>query len=300
MTPYNYQQINLYNSQVSPSTVHCRNTGLVRYYEKYLFQKILSLYKFENIPANWNKNYFIQCLLGIGYVAVFNSGKFGVIPQHCTLSGMNIFYEPKKALISNPLLTDFKELEIDKECTLIQCMPDFTSPMDIVSFYADMLALSAETASTNLINSKLAYLFTAQNKALANTFKKIYDDVASGEPAVVIDKELLNDDGTLSINYFAQNLAQNYIAGDILDDMKKWEDRFNTDIGIPNANTEKKERLITDEVNANNVDTRTKSDLWLECINEGINKTNEMFGLNIRCDYRNKAVEVTEEETVDE
>lgn len=39
---------------------------------------------------------------------------------------------------------------------------------------------------------------------------------------------------------------------------------FDTDIGIPNANTDKRERLITDEVNSNNAETLSKCALWLD------------------------------------
>lgn len=61
---------------------------------------------------------------------------------------------------------------------------------------------------------------------------------------------------------------------------------FDTAIGIPNANTDKKERLITDEVNANNTETRTLADLWLETLNTGVKQTNDMFGTNITVKWR--------------
>ena len=101
----------------------------------------------------------------------------------------------------------------------------------------------------------------------------------------------MNDDGSPNWDTFTQDLKGNYIAGQILEDMKQWEDRFNTDIGIPNANTQKKERLITDEVNANNVDTRTKSDLWLATMREGVSAVNKHYGMNISVDYRKRLLE---------
>ena len=61
---------------------------------------------------------------------------------------------------------------------------------------------------------------------------------------------------------------------------------FDTDIGIPNANTDKRERLITDEVNANNVETMTRCELWLETLRKGIDKANSKYGLNISVDWR--------------
>jgi hypothetical protein len=102
----------------------------------------------------------------------------------------------------------------------------------------------------------------------------------------VLDKDLYNEDGNRSWDAFSQNLGQNYITDRILDDMKKIEDRFNTDIGIPNANTQKRERLITDEVNANNIDTESKVRLWLETMQRDVEKVNAMFGLNLSVKYR--------------
>ena len=68
--------------------------------------------------------------------------------------------------------------------------------------------------------------------------------------------------------------------------MRKIEARFDTEIGIPNANTDKRERLITDEVNANNAETGLRGQMWLENIHEAIDKTKAMFGVEITCDWR--------------
>ena len=140
----------------------------------------------------------------------------------------------------------------------------------------------------NLLNSKLAYLFTAKNKSVAESFKKMYDQIASGEPASIIDRNLLDPDGNKTWDFFSQNLHENYIASDILADMRKIEQQFDTDIGIPNANTDKRERLITDEVNANNVETATRCELWLEELKQGCEKVKTMFDVDITVDWRVK------------
>lgn len=284
--PSNYEFENLYNSMRSPSTVHCRNTALVEYYTKYLLEKAISVFKFEGIPDKWAMNYFQYVLFGYGYIAVINTDKYGVIPQMSGLTGYNVFYQPTIVTIANPLLDGLKTLEIGTQCEIIKLQPNYSGIMDIVTTYADLMALCLETAGINLLNSKMSYIFFSQNKASAETFKKMYDKVASGEPMAVIDKSLLDDEGNPAWTMFTQNVGQNYITDKILNDLKTIEDQFNTEIGIPNANTQKRERMIVDEVNANNIDTNAKISLWLETMKRDIEKVNKMFGLNISVSHR--------------
>ena len=69
--------------------------------------------------------------------------------------------------------------------------------------------------------------------------------------------------------------------------MDKIERMFENEIGIPNTGgTEKKERLITDEVNANNVSTYSKAELWLENLKTGCEEANKKFDLNLSVDWR--------------
>ena len=63
---------------------------------------------------------------------------------------------------------------------------------------------------------------------------------------------------------------------------------FCTEIGIPNANQDKAERLITDEVNANNVETSVRCELWMEEIRKGLTKASEMFNINLAVEWRVK------------
>ena len=283
--PVAYDYINASNSIISPSTVHIHDTGLARFYRRYLLQKAMSVFEWK-LPETWPKNYFLYVLYCWGFLAVINTDKFGVIPQACGLQGYDIFYQPTTAVITNPLMTGMKSLRIDNQCTLLKLQPDYGGIMDLVNYYADMMALSAETAGVNLLNSKLSYVFTADDKASAESFKKLFDSVASGQPAVVQDKKLLRQDGSPAWQAFQQNVGQNYIVGDILSDMKKWENMFNTDVGIPNANTDKRERLITDEVQANNTETASKCALWLDELQKSCDKTRAMFGIEISVDWR--------------
>lgn len=282
--PIFYDYNNAIVSQRKPLQIFTQNNGLAWYYQRYLLQKAMSVFEWE-LPDNWTKfrgkDYFLYVLYCFGFAAVIKTDKFGVIPQACTLGGFGVFYEPKWAVIRNPLLKGIIQPVIGKECELIKLQPDYGGLMDIVYQYAEMMALASQAVSVNLINSKFAYVFAADNKAHAESFKKMYEDVASGNPATVVDKNLFNPDGSPNWQLFVQNLKQQYIASDILSDMKKIEAEFDTRIGIPNANTDKRERLITDEVNANNAGTNALAAQWLTSLEDSIDRVKNMFGSDV-------------------
>ena len=284
--PYYYNYINAETSQVTPSTVHVKDSGLCRYFTKYLLQKAMSVFEWD-LPETWNKDYFLYVLYCWGYVAVVNTDKFGVIPQGCGLKGYDVFYAPTHAVIANPFLSGILEPRIGTQCELLKLQPDFSGILDLVGHYAEQMALASQSVSVNLLNSKLSYVFTAKTKALAESLKKMYDQIAGGEPAVVIDSRLKNAaDGEETWKAFEQNVGGNYIVTNLLADLRKIEAMFDTEIGIPNANTDKRERLIQDEVNSNNIETYSKCAMWLENLQDACKRVNDMFGLSISVRWR--------------
>ena len=289
MNTYSYDFINKYNAQRKPSTVHSQENATTWYFRRYLIQKIISVFEFKGIPEEWSKDYFLYNLFLYGFVAIVNTDKFGVIPQHCSLFGYDVFYRPTNVNIANPLLRGNLTPRIGTECALIRMQPDYGSCWDIVAYYADLLSLCTESLAVNLVNSKLAYVFACEDKTVAESFKKMYDQMNEGNPAVFADKKLFKDDGDPAWDSFQNNLKQNYIAKDILEDMTKIDARFCTEIGIPNVNMAKESGVTDNEVEANNLDTKSKAALWLETIRDGLEVANNMFGLNITVDFRFKS-----------
>lgn len=279
--PYSSEFITEYNSMFSPSTVHVKNTGLAQFFKRYLLQEAISRFKFT-LPERWDFNYFTSVLFIIGFVFGFDKEPaFGLIPQHGFVGGRNVQYQPYYATISNPL---FKRgsyrLIIGEECSIIKLQPDYCGLYDIVDFYGDLMALTSETVGVNILNSKLSYIFAADNKAKAESFKKLYDQIASGEPASFVDKNLFDEDGRLQVSLLTQDVGKNFIADKLLDALGTIRNKFLTDIGIPNANTDKRERLITGEVEANNFETESKASLWLQTMKKGMEMTRDMYGLD--------------------
>lgn len=285
--PIYYNYINAANSQISPSTVHVRNSELAMYYRRYLLQRAMSVFKWE-APNSWNMDYFKYILYCWGYIAIINTDKFGVIPQQCSLGGYNVFYAPTYALLANPKLSGILQPQIDTQCAIIKLQPDYGGILDMVYYYADQLALYGEAAAMNVQNSKLGYVVGARSKGIAEAIKKAFDMIMQGEPLAVYDKNADPDSNGL-FETFAQNLQQNFIAPDILEAMRRVENEFCTRIGINNTNTDKKSRMLVDEVNANNEEVRSLADLWLETLQDGCAKARELFQLDtFNVDWRYK------------
>ena len=293
--PTEYDVNNLLANVVSPNTVHCRNNALFGFFRRYLLQEVFAIYKWK-LPATWDYDYFMYCLFGLGYVCIINTPEFGVIPQWGGLGGYNVFYRPAYAIIANPLFKRTIQADIGKECAIIKLMPDYRSIMDLVDHYADKLALTSETIDIDLCNSMVSTVFAADNKTDAEALKKMFDRIRSGNPAVVMGKKFFRDDGSPAWQPFQANVKNSYIVSDLLADFRKIKEAFLTDIGTPNANTDKRERLITDEVNANNVETRTKVELWYESIQRGIQQTKTLFPeVDISVEYRYDPPEMNKE-----
>lgn len=283
--PSFYDYINCYNAAQNPSTMHASDTGLSRFFQRYLLQRAISQFKWT-APKEWHMNYALYCLYCWGYFAVVNTNRFGVIPQGCGLKGYGVMYQPTQVVISNPLIRNTLELTIDKNCTLIRLQPDYGGVLDLVNVYADAMAMTMQTAGVNIVNSKLSYLFFTENKAGAESMKVMADKVLSGEPAVISDKNLLTEDGQPTWIPFANSLKNNYIAPELLQNLQEWEERFDTEIGIPHTNTDKKERLVKGEVNANAAQSYTRVEMWLDNLKESCEKTRKMFGIDLDVDWR--------------
>ena len=287
--PIPFDVINLINSCYSPNSVVKRNNYSYNFYCRYLYDKLKAVFKFS-LPETFGEELFKNALFANGYVTILPSAEFGLLAQWGVGGGYTVNYTPRFVLVANPLLPEIsgKELIIDEDCAVIRLNGEWSGVLDLVSYYAEKMALASQAVDTNLINTKIAYIFAAKDKAQAQTFKKALDRIYDGEPAVILDKSLFDEEGKPAWNAFTQKPKDIYLVSDLLNDLAKIEDEFDTRIGIPNANTDKRERLITDEVNANNIETAILADDWLEHIRAGCDRVREMYGAEISAEWRYK------------
>lgn len=279
---------------LTPNNLNLSNNWLGRYFARFLLQKIMGVFEVK-LPEKGNKtyqdwayNYFWYCLFQYGYFAIFNTKRFGVVMQQCNPGGFNIFYNPYYVLVTSPLLgtENAIRMEVDKDCVLVQLTPDWAGIGDLINYYAGLLAVVGQTTTVNLINSKLSYVIGVKNRSSAEAMKDLFERLSQGELAVAIDNKLLNEKGEPTWQLFDQNVGGNYIVDKLLDAWATIENKFATDIGLPNANTSKRERLITDEVNANNVATAAMAGMWLKNLQRGFEKANKLFGLDMSIKWK--------------
>lgn len=251
----NYGVKNLSASSFFPSVIG-KDSLTYRYFIRTLLQMAMAPAELT-VPDDWPLPFVLYMLYARGYGAIVDTDEFGLIFNPCTLSGYDVFYQPKYISINNPLLTNpkYSSLEIGKDCAVIKLRPDYGSVMDTVCYYAGQLATAAGSLNSNLINSRLAYVFMCDSKTISESFKRLYDDIASGLPASFADKKLFDDEGNLKVQMLSQNTAGMYLGLDILETMRGLMNAFGSTIGIPNANIMKKERLNSREVSANAFET---------------------------------------------
>lgn len=233
-------------------------------------------------PDDWDKDYIRDTLLRFGYIIVSDTD-FGVLPLQGALQGYNYFNNPTDVIINVPLIPGLhKKIGVDCELLYIQRIPRsriYYNFIKIVDIYAQRLASADAAIDVNLMNSRMAYVAEAETKAQAESIKLAYDKVSNGEPLVVYRKDVaLNSNG---LNVFFNNVKQNYIADMVQDSKRTIINEFLTAIGVNNANTDKRERLVTGEVNANNQELVANTTIWKENLKRCCDKINAMFNVGL-------------------
>lgn len=255
-----------------------KNNYLFNYYCKYFFQEAISKWEIKT-PEAWDRNYFIYSLYS-GHVGVMETDKFGIICQQGTPWGYNVYYQPTKYNIVNPLFKKAYLLEIGKECAVIKLQPTWTGIQDIVEHYAELACLTYVAISMNLINSRLAYLIACGSKQTADAIKVILDKIYSGEVSAVYDKDYSEGQDGAAWTTFNNDIGGNYITDKLLEAERTIKNMFLTEIGINNSNFEKSERLLTGEIEANNEETKTKIQLWYDTVRVGVDMAHKLYGLS--------------------
>ena len=281
--PLNYEQLNIYQGNYKPSSVYATNTAEVWFWMRALYQRAMSAIDF-NIPDTWNADYFKWVLSMGGFIAVFNSDKYGVIPQWCSIHGYGIYLEPKYVNITNAYF-DEQNLLIGEDCALIKFTPDYMGIYDVIHHYAEKLALISTSIDMNAFNSRLAYIIGAKTKAGAESIKKALDAIGHGEPSVVIDEKLFKgmaggsaSDAEPWVEY-SRDVKNSYIGTELWNEHRTILNEFDKEVGIPNSGQDKKERRNVEEVTISYVDGECRLLTWLEAMKPGFEMVTKLYGI---------------------
>lgn len=259
-----------------PKNVNGQLALRTEFYRQQLYKVVKGMFKLT-CSLDWDSEYLRNVLLLEEGKIVITDTVAGVLPVRASLTGITYTGAPSEAIIALPILGDFtRTIGIDCEVLYLErfATGTFYTFRKIVQVFAEKLASADCSIDVNLMNSRLGYIIEAENKAQAETIKETFDRITEGEPLVVYRKDVLKTDG---IQAFFGNVKQQYVAGDVQDTKRTIMCEFLTAIGINNANTDKKERLITSEANSNNIELCANVSLWKYNIDRCVKRIKRMF-----------------------
>ena len=179
-----------------PDTYRKKFTLEYMYWFRSLMHKIDSSLVFKGIPDAWDNDFFMLCLWVRGYVTVFDTARWGISFQPCTVGGpFDFYYQPTIAQVTNPYYQ--KRLLIGKDCEMLKITPDaywHGGILDIIDYYATKLAEISKGIDVGLINAKMPIILSASNESQNQMIKKIYDQVQEGRSLVVWNDSANSDE----------------------------------------------------------------------------------------------------------
>ena len=291
--PFMFHQqelINFFNIQ--PSEVKGRCNTATEFHKRYLYTKVYSTLKFT-IPENWDLNFFRFWLFRYGSIGVIYTSEYGWVAQPYSIDELQLYYNPRRITVYNQFIKKPKTGIIGINAGIIRIMDDFFGLDDLVSRYAEMLAQIDRSINVNLMNCNVTAFFEAESKKQADEVKEAYGEASTGKPLVVVNKDVMNGK---QITTLLQNIGGNYIADKLFTARRSVINAFLTEIGIRNANYEKKERLNTMEVEENNDETSAVISVIYENVKKCMKTINAFSGLGLDVELRYDYTEREEEE----
>ncbi len=272
----------------APPFMNNQPNASMDYWTRSLFQRLTALIDFEGLPEGsegqyaWDKDALKYGLFMIGYQVIFRSKTYGVVPQPGTITGYGLQYQPSGAIVNTPYFQFTRPLKIGVECELLKLTPDYTGIFDIITKYAAELKEIDTSIRAAARNCRLAWILAGAGDKGARTMKAIREKVLNGEDVIIDEKLVKNkmDPKTPPWFEFTGDVKANYILNDLLEARRTTLIDFYREIGVRMLD-DKKERMITSEVNAGNAETFIRAEVWIETLKESCRKINDMYDTNI-------------------
>lgn len=259
---------------VKPVHVHGQDDWRTDYYKRYLGNIIKSLVEVE-VNAEWDVDYFKDILLFTGKICVteINGTNYAL---RCGTHGVSAYDRSNYINIANPILGTHDRVNgIDGAMIYLMSEKTHDNYSMLVDIYACKLAMCDSAIDVNLMNSKVSFVVDCSSKKQADEAKMIYDKISAGEPIVFYETDGIQMGKDM--NFFKNDVKQSFVVDMVQDAKRAIISEFLTAIGINNSAVEKKERLLFDEVNGNNMETMCSIAYTEEIVQRGVELANKLF-----------------------
>lgn len=271
------------------------NTLSKAYWERSLFQRLKQLFTFRGLPdaapgqVQTDYDAFVWGLFTRGFLCMFQSKTYGITFQPATPHGIGLQFQPTGLMVATPYFQFPRPLVIGEECEAVKLTPDYRGMWDIVEKYANELLLNDLATRMAQINARFAYAIAAGDEAAAQSAKAILEKLENGEPGIVYNPKInrpFSKDGEPVPPWFQfdRDLKKNFILPELLQARRTILADFHKEIGVASP-PEKRERLITSEVETANSEAFTRLAVWKQCLTESLDRCNRLFGTNITFTY---------------
>lgn len=265
------------------------NATYIQYFNR-LVELSVSMFEWQGLPETVDPRYLELHLFQNGSMVYFRDEVMGDLCLDCIANGQfDVYGNP----ISRRAYSSYNQYQktLSESDSVIIWNNYLRQPSVLdVKMFAKRLYNLDRIIDVNANAQKTPVLVQGTEKQ-RSTLVNLYKEFDGNAPFIFGDKNLdLNSLRAISTNapYVADKLYQ--LKTQI------WNEAL-TYLGISNLNIQKKERMITDEVQRNQGGTIASRYSRLEARREAVDKINRMFGTDISVDYREDFQITNEDDT---
>lgn len=262
------------------------NRTYLQYYNR-LTELATSMFEWKNLPETVDPRYLEMCLFSDGMCVFFNDEVLGFLALQVAIGGqLNVYRIPidRRAYASNGYQMNLTE---ENSVIIFNNYLHTNSMIDVEMFSKRLYNL--DRAIDVNANAQKTPILIQCNESQRMTMKNLYKQYEGNEPFIFGSKAL--DVNGLKV----LQTGAPYVADKLYELKVQYWNEALTYLGISNINTTKKERMITDEVTRNQGGVVASRYSRLESRREACRQINNMFGLDIWCDYREDFQDIQEQ-----
>lgn len=236
----------------------------------------LNMFTWENLPETMDSRYIENALYEHGLCLVNDDKDLGLISVPCSFgANMNINGESTEVITSGYNYVKTVKYINNDNCVLIRNNDLAKATRDYIANYAERMLEVEMCIRANINQQKFPWFINATEKT-KKSLQLIFDKVENFEPFILANREIMGE-APLEV----LTMSTPYVA-DKLNSYKYELEREILSFLSLNNNFEKKERLLTDEVNSNNDFIHTNAMLMYKVRLQACEQINKKFGLNVR------------------